>query len=371
MTDDLLVYGASGFTGELIARRAAAEGLEPTLAGRRAEPLEALATTLDLEHRVFSMAHDDVVERRVADASVVLNCAGPFRGTAEPLVTACLSAGTDYLDIAGDVGVLEGLAEQDSAATDSEITVLPGVGLDVVATDCLAAMLHDELLDSRQLTLAIDELGTFSPGTLKSIIDGMDRPGVVREHGTLRTVPMAWKRREFEFEGEPTTAITVPWGEVSTGYYTTGIPNIETYATVPRYAATLFERGRPLTPLVQSGVGQSLLKTAIDAVVSGPSADERRRSETHVYGEVLEEDGRRATARLRTPDTYDITAMTAVEAAKRTLSGEVDAGFMTPASAFGATFILDFDGVHATTGGVDQARAPSEPQPIVDTDPAA
>ena len=364
MADGLLIYGANGYVGTLIAQRAVAEGLSPTLAGRRAEPVEALATELDTDHQVFSLAHAGVVERRVADVDAVLNCAGPFTRTAEPLVTACLAAGTDYLDVAGSVDVLEAHAERDATAEKHGIALLPGVGHDVVATDCLAASLHGENLDATRLTMAVDELGTFSPGTLKSIIVGLDRPGVVREHGDLRTVPMAWKRRQFTFEGTLTTAVTVPWGEVSTGFYTTGIPNIETYATVPDYAAALLERARPLTPVLQSPGVQAALERLVDVAVSGPSADERSRSETHVYGEVVDDAGERATARLRTPDTYDTTAMIAVEAARRTLEGEVDAGFSTPASAFGPEFVLEFDGIHredAALGHDAERRATERP----------
>lgn len=346
MAGELLIYGAYGYTGELIARRAVDEGLSPTLAGRRAEPLESLAEALGTPHRVFSLEHAAIVEDRVADADVVLNCAGPFKQTADPLVTACLTVGTDYLDIAGDVDVLESLAEWDAMAADQDVAVLPGVGFDVVATDCLSAALHDELLDATQLTLAVDELGTFSPGTLKSMIEGINHPGVVRENGDLRTVPLAWKRREFDFEGEATTAVTVPWGEVSTGFYTTGIENIETYATVPSYAATLLVRARPLTPLLQAGPVKGALKRLVEAATHGPSETQRAKSESHIYGEVSNGRGDRATARLRTPDTYDTTAATAVEAARRTLDGSTGAGFLTPASAFGQEFVTEIEGVH-------------------------
>ena len=345
MADELLIYGSYGYTGRLIARRAVEEGLGPVLAGRRSEPVEALATDLGLDHRVFSLEHPRVVERTVADVDAVLNCAGPFGATATPLLSACLEVGTDYLDLAGAVDVLEDVAARDAEADAADVTALPAVGFDVVATDCLAAQLHDEALDATHLTLAMDGLGTFSPGTLKSIVEGMKRPGVVRADGRLRDVPMAWKVREFDFGSGPKPAVTVPWGDVSTAYYSTGISNIVTYATVPAYAAQTMRRTRPLAPLLGTGPVQAVLKRLIDVAVTGPSAAERARSETRVFGEVVDESGTRTAARLRTPDTYDVTAVTAVEAARRTLAGEVENGFQTPASAFGPEFVLAFDGV--------------------------
>ena len=345
MANELLIYGSYGYTGRLIARRAVREGLSPILAGRRAEPTEALATDLGLDHRVFSLEHRPVVDREVRDVDVVLNCAGPFTETAIPLLSACIDQGTDYLDVAGAVEVLEDVAARDAEADAAEVTALPAVGFDVVATDCLAAQLHDGSLDATRLTLAIDGLGTFSPGTLTSIVRGMKRPGIVRQNGRLRDVPAAWKTREFDFGNGTKTAVTVPWGDVSTAYYTTGIPDIETYAAVPSFAADVMRRTRGVAPLLGLDPVQTALQKLIDATVTGPSASERSQSESRIYGEVVDEDGDRLAARLLTPDTYDVTAATAVEAARRTLDGEVEVGFQTPASAFGPEFVFEFEGV--------------------------
>ena len=345
MAADLLLYGSYGYTGALIAQTAVDEGLAPILAGRRAEPVERQATDLGLEHRVFSLEHPDVVDSQIEDVSAVLNCAGPFSATAEPLYSACLRTGTDYLDIAGEIDVLEAIAERDRNAEKAEVTLLPAVGFDVVPTDCLAAHLESRLYSANRLTIAMDGFGTFSPGTVKSMIEGLSMPGAIRSEGEIHTVPAGWKTRRIDFGEGTKTALTVPWGDVSSAYYTTGIPNIETYAAVPEYAVGAVRRTRALTPLLRSNPVQRALKGLADAVVSGPTADRRAQSSTRVWAEVEDEEGNRATARLRTPDTYNLTAQTAVEAARRTLAGDVSAGFQTPASAFGPDFITEFDGV--------------------------
>ncbi len=358
MADQLLIYGAYGYTGALIARTAVDEGLSPILAGRRAEPVERQATTLDCDHRVFSLDYPEVIERQIEDVPVVLNCAGPFSQTAAPLIEACIRTGTDYLDLDGEVDVLEATAERDRDAERAGVTLFPGVGFDVVPTDCLAAYLSAELPSATRLTLAMDGLGTFSPGTLKSIAEGLGDPDAVRKDGEISDVPTAWKRRRMDFGEGPKTAITVPWGDVSTAYYSTGIPDIEVYATVPDFAADLIERGRSLIPLLGFEPIQEGLKRLVDVVVSGPTADERARSVTRIWGEVEDDEGTRVTARLVTPDTYDVTAHTAVEIAKRTLAGDVGDGFQTPASAFGPDFALSFEGVEreAVSEGEESVR---------------
>lgn len=345
MGNELLIYGSYGYTGKLITEEAIERGLSPVLAGRRAEQVERQATELELDHRVFSLEHPAIVRRHVEAADVVLNCAGPFSKTAEPLITACVQTGTDYLDITGEIDVLEGIAEHDREAEKADVTLLPAVGFDVVPSDCLAVYLDAKLPSATRLTLAMDGLGTFSPGTIQSIIEGLSRSGAVREDGIIRTVPAAWKTRRFDFGQGPKLAVTVPWGDISTAYYGTGIPNIETYATVPEYAATMMRKTRSLLPVLGTKPAQRLLKAVADKVVSGPTETERAQSITRICGEVEADEGTRAVARLQTPDTYDVTARTAAEAARRTLDGEVGSGFQTPASAFGADFVLEFEGV--------------------------
>ena len=345
MGDELLIYGSYGYTGALIAQTAVEEGLLPVLAGRTAEKVERQATDLGLDHRVFSLEHSEVVERHLGDFDAVLNCAGPFSRTAEPTYSACLRTGTDYLDIAGRIEVLEAIADRDRDAEEAGVTLLPAVGFDVVPTDCLAGYLHTQLESATSLTLAIDGLGTFSPGTAKSIAEGLSTPGAVRQDGRIRTIPAAWRTRRIDFGQGPKPAVTVPWGDVSTAYYTTGTPNVETYASVPEYVPPVLRGTRPLAPLLASRSVQSALKALADAVISGPTAEERAQSVSRILGEVEDDEGNRAAARMRTPDTYDVTAHTAVEAARRVLTGEVNAGFQTPASAFGPDFPLEFEGV--------------------------
>jgi len=357
MTGELLVYGSYGYTGRLVTDRATARGLAPTVAGRDAGAVERQATERGLDHRVFGLEYPAVVRDAVADADAVLNCAGPFAETAEPLATACLESGTDYLDLTGELDVLEWVAERDREAERAGVSLLPGVGFDVAVTDCLAAYLETQLRSATRLTLALSGPGSVSAGTMKSAIRGLPRGGAVRRDGVVTDVPPAWRTREFDFGDGPRLAATVPWGDVSSAYYTTGIPNVEVYAAMPRAAVRALRWSSPLLPPLGVGPVRSALTALADAVVSGPSERERAKRTVRVHGEVRDDDGNRLAARVLTPDPYDVTAETAAAAAERTLSGGVSDGFQTPASAFGPDFVLGVDGVRRLV--TDAERAPA------------
>lgn len=345
MGEGLLIYGAYGFTGSLITKVALESGLEPRIAGRRAEPLERMAREFGLEHEVFSLRYAEPIERAVADVDVVLNCAGPFAETTGPMVDACLEAGTHYLDIAGEVRVLESLAARDREAERAGMTVVPAVGFEVVPTDCLASHLETALPSATRLSLILDGFTSFSPGTVESMIAGADLPGATRRDGELRAVPPAWHTRRIAIDGRHRTAVTVPWGDVATAYYSTGIRNIETYVTVPRMALPVLRRAGPVLSLLEVDAVNRALRAVVDRTWSGPDEEDREAVEIVIVGEVEDDEGRRRAARVVTPDPYDVTARSATLAAARVLEGEVGPGFQTPSSAFGTGFAEEIEGI--------------------------
>src|SRR5437763_11984740 len=139
MADSWLLYGANGYTGELIARRAVAGGGRPVLAARRAAEVGRLAAELGLDHRVFGLEDARAVDRGLDGMAAVLHCAGPFSRTAAPMAEGCLRGRAHYLDITGEIEVFEALAARGEEARRAGVTLLPGVGIDVVPSDGLAA----------------------------------------------------------------------------------------------------------------------------------------------------------------------------------------------------------------------------------------
>lgn len=340
---DLLIYGSYGYTGELIADAAVDRGLTPILSGRTERKVARQADELDCPARPLDLETDDVAAA-VADVDVVLNCAGPFVDTYEPLVEACLESGAHYLDITGELDVFQGVAAHDEAAQDAGVMLMSGVGFDVVPTDCLAAHLANRLPDATHLALGFEALSSVSAGTAKTAVEFLGGGGFVRRDGILEQVPPAHKTRRIDFGRGERTAATIPWGDLVTAYHTTAIPNIEVYAAMPEPVVWSMRGSRLFAPVLGCEPVKSTLKELVDATVTGPSERTRERGRSYLWGEATTDDGDRAVSRLETPETYALTVETALETATRALDGDAPAGYQTPAGAYGADLILDIPG---------------------------
>lgn len=348
----LLLYGAYGYTGRLVAEAAVERGLEPILAGRDPSKLRSLAAELDLPRRTFDVREASAF---VGDVEAVLNCAGPFSETADEMVDACIDAGTHYLDITGELPVFERIKRRGSEADDAGVTLMPGVGFDVVPTDCLAAHLKRRLPEATHLALGVSASGTVSGGTLKTVLSGLGDGGAVREDGDLRWVPIGHRTRAIDFGEGLKRAVTVPWADVSTAHASTGIPNVEVYAAVPRSGRRLLAATRYLGGVLDAAPVRSVLRHAADRYVEGPDERTRREGYALVWGEARSPTGR-VVSTLRTPEPYRLTVETALRCAERVLAGDAPTGYQTPASAFGPDLILDVPG----TERVDDPVAPGD-----------
>jgi short subunit dehydrogenase-like uncharacterized protein len=341
-----MIYGANGYTGELVARRAAAAGERPILAGRGAAGVKALAAQLDLPARVFPLTDPGSLRANLVDVDAVLHCAGPFLHTSRPLVDACLAGGTHYLDITGEIPVFEAIFARDAEARAAGVALLPGVGFDVVPSDCLAARLAAALPGATRLELAFHSAGSgFSHGTLTTMIESLPAAGAVRREGKIVPVPAAFDAREIPFSCGPRWAVTIPWGDVSTAFHTTGIPNIRVYAAVPPSAIRRLRRFRPLLPLAGLAPVKALLKAWVDRKVTGPDEHARETARTFLWGRVADDEGHEITATLETPEGYALTAASALECTRRLRAGAVAPGAWTPAKAFGADLVAELPGV--------------------------
>ncbi len=345
MADPVLLYGANGFTGTLAARRAVQVGLKPILSGRNADAVQSLARELGLEARPVALTDPAALERALEGVKVVLHCAGPFIETSAPMVDACLASGASYLDITGEIDVFERLAERGPEAARRGVTLLPGVGFDVVPTDCLAAHLARRMPNAARLTLALRAVSQASRGTTRSALTMLPKGARVRRDGKLVEVPLGSKSREVDFGKGPRTVVLAPWGDVATAWYTTGIPNIETYLSVPKGQQRLL----PVSRLALGLLSHPLAKRAAEALVrrlpAGPDEALRRTAKSFVWGEVEDVVGARVASRLVCPEAYGFTAITAVGAVQAVLEGKAKPGFLTPAGAFGPDWVLSFEGV--------------------------
>jgi short subunit dehydrogenase-like uncharacterized protein len=345
MPDPILIYGANGYTGELVAERAVACGLRPVLAGRNGAAVAALARRLNLEHRVADLADTAALDAALAGCRVVINCAGPFIHTAPPMVAACLRNHVHYLDITGEITVFELIHAHNAAARDAGVMLLPGAGFDVVPSDCLAAHLAHRLPGATHLTLAFRALSRVSQGTALTALEHLHTGGAVRRDGVIVSVPAGHATRDVDFGRGPTPVVAIPWGDVSTAYYSTGIPNIEVYIALPKAVRLAMRLGGVAGTLLAVPPVRAALRALVRRRPPGPNTDERARGLSLLWGEVRTPSGQRVQSRLRTPEGYTLTAHTAVLLATKVLAGHVHPGFQTPALAYGADLILEVDGV--------------------------
>jgi short subunit dehydrogenase-like uncharacterized protein len=338
----LLLYGVTGYTGRLILEEALEKGLRPVLSGRNADEVRALAAAHGLEARPASLDDAAGLDAALREMTAVLHCAGPFARLGPPMIAACLRNGVHYLDITGEIAVFEQVAAAHEKARVAGVTLLPGVGFDVVPSDCLALHLKQRLPTATELTLAFVGGTGVSRGTATTMIESIGAGGAIRRGGRLQSVPAAWRSRDVDFGDKVRHCMTIPWGDVSTAWRSTNIPDITVYTAVPRSTVRSMRLSRPFLPLLGLGPFQRFLKARINARAPGPSAERRAGASSRLWGEVRDAQGGVARARLVAPDGYSLTAMTAVGAARRILAGGVPTGAQTPALAFGADFVLEF-----------------------------
>jgi short subunit dehydrogenase-like uncharacterized protein len=340
MGDRLLIYGATGYTGGLLAALAQERGLAPIVAGRTRSRVETVAARLGVEARVASVDDAGALAEMLRDVAVVISSAGPFVRTARPMFEACLRTGTHYLDVTGEIDVFALAASYDERAREAGVMLLPGIGFDVVPSDCLAAHVAARVAAPQTVRIALAAGGTPTHGTAKTALEALGTKLRVRRGGQLVELASGSLTRAFDFGSGPVPCVGVPMGDVVTAAWSTGAPDVEVYMRGSAGLRFGLRASQMLGPVLSSGPVQRLLGRWIDRLPEGPSEDERLGTRARVVVEVAGTDGRVASGRLETPSGYETTRLAGVEAARRILAGDAKTGFRTPATAFGADFVL-------------------------------
>ena len=348
MNTRVMIYGAYGYTGELAVREARSFGVEPVLAGRSSDKLATLqaGTGQGMETRTVGLDDPSALDAALSDIGVVLHCAGPFSATSKPMVAACLRTATQYLDITGEMGVFERLHHKGKEAERAGVMTLPGIGFDVVPTDCMAARLKEELPSATHLELAFGSMGGgTSRGTMKTAIENLSKGGAVRRNGSIVKVPSAYMTKNLDFgDGKERLAVSIPWGDVSTAFFSTGIPNITCFMKAAPRMVRGMKLSRFILPLLGTAFMQKRLVHRVNAGPPGPTDAQRAEAVTYIWGAAWDDAGRRVERRLRTAEGYTLTAHSGLFAARKVLEGGVKPGFQTPTTAFGWRYIDEFEG---------------------------
>jgi short subunit dehydrogenase-like uncharacterized protein len=310
----LMIYGATGYTGRMAAEHAKAQGLDVVIAGRNGEKLESLAAQLGVPYRVFIA--DVQSAESLEGIDVLLNFAGPFAQTADALMQACIEAKVDYLDITAEINVYRLAQRLGAQAAEAGVMLLPGVGWDVVPTDCLAMHVARRVRDPKSLSVALQVAGAMSRGSALSVSEIIGAGLLARVDGLLVATPDA-QPRHFDFGDGPALCAPLSFGDLVTAWHSTGIPNIAMFVNI---------------------TGDAFPEGDLSQLPDGPSAEQREAHRARAVAEVIGADGTRACSVIETVNGYTYTPLAAVEAARRVLNGDRRPGFETPARVFGVGF---------------------------------
>ena len=340
-----LLYGAYGYTGKLLAAEAVARGHQPVLGGRDEAKLAAMGRRLGLPWRAFALGDPGHTASIVAEYDLVFHAAGPFVHTAVPMLEACLAGKTNYLDITGELGVLEATLGYDAHAREQGVALISGVGFDIVPTDCLGAYVAGQLPGAVHLEIAIKSLAKASAGTINSMVEMLatlpsDKGSMVRRDGKLVPQALAANAIEVTFsDGQQNRVFPIPWGDLATAESSTGIRNVTTYMALPvssRVAALAPWAGK----LLQIGAVRSLARSLISRTVNGPDEQTRQTARSYVWARATDAQGAQVEAWLETMEAYRFTGEAGVRCVEHVLA-QRPCGALTPAQAFGADFVLE------------------------------
>lgn len=343
-----MIYGAYGYTGKLIAEEAVRRGHLPIIAGRDESKLLDLAEQLNLTHKAFALDHPRKIKSQFEDVGLVLNCAGPFSQTATALRDACVASGVHYLDITGEIPVLEASYQTHEKAKEAGCVVISGVGFDVVPTDTLAYLLKQQLPTATHLELAFAGGGGVSPGTAKTMVEMMSERGQVRQAGEITQVPLAYDNKLIQFSDMARDCMTIPWGDIATAYYTTGIPNIMVYTAVEKNQIKMMKRVNCIVSVFSFRWVQNLLHRLITKNIAGPTQEQRNAGFMRIWGKVS--DGKKeVTMTMDTPEGYNYTVLSALLAVESLIAHKVMPGAYTPSQALDIEAIIGMEGVTLAT----------------------
>lgn len=339
MKPSLILYGANGFSAKLILEKLISAGVKPVLAGRNQIKIAETARKYGYEFKVFDLSNRQIVVESIKGFHTLLNCAGPFKYTAQILIDACLDASVNYIDITGEIPVIEYAWEMNNEALRKNIVIIPSAGFDVIPTDCLAKKLSEKLPSAEILELGLlNKKGKISRGTMITTLEMAAEKGKVRIDENLvdsriGEYSVKLNNEKFKFHG-----ISIPWGDVASAFYSTGIPNIKVYLGLP---ALIFHLRKPLlllAELLKIRFLRDFLKWLIYKIKSESEEYDPSRAQVLIWGRVTDKNGESYLEVYRIEEGYSLTAVGATDIVIKVLNNEVKPGTHTPSQIFGSEY---------------------------------
>jgi short subunit dehydrogenase-like uncharacterized protein len=344
----IVLFGATGFTGELTARALVARGARPLLVGRDASRVTALAAELHTDSAVADAAAPGcsaTLASLLSPGDVLVSTVGPFARWGEPAVRAAIGAGAHYLDSTGEPPFIRAVFERHGpTARDAGSVLLTAMGYDYVPGNLAAGLaLREAGPDAVRVDVGYfvdgDRAGQFSGGTRASAAGMLAEPAYAFVGGRL--VTQATARRVRRFDGAP--AISVGATEQF------ALPAIHpTLRDVGVWLGWFGPASRPLqivsgaTALATKvpGMRGAIIAAAerlVRGSTGGPDAATRARARSRVVAVAADARGEAlSTVRLAGSGPYDFTAEMLAWAAIRAADGGLrGGGALGPAQAFG------------------------------------
>jgi short subunit dehydrogenase-like uncharacterized protein len=342
--ETIIVYGSYGYTGKLIVQECKSKNLSVILSGRNKEALQKQSKESGYPFEVVEVADTNALKNLLSKGAVVIHCGGPFQFTAKAMADACLETKTHYTDITGEYMVFELLAGYDQKGKDAGITIMPGTGFDVVPSDCLALHLKNRLPSATHLQLAFTmSKGGLSRGTSKTMTEGLGNGSMIRKDGKLTTINLGEKTLDVDFGVFKAPTLNIPWGDISTAWRSTGIPNIEVYTGATPSMIKNAKMSKYLNWFLRIRWVKNYMLKQIDKKPAGPSEEKRNSGRSYLWGKAWNNSGNAVESRLETVSGYTLTAKTSVLIAVKILSGNFKSGYQTPAMAYGSDLILEVE----------------------------
>jgi short subunit dehydrogenase-like uncharacterized protein len=315
------------------------------VAGRDEEKLSQLAGRLDCEYRVASLGSPDQLRAMLQDMDLLVHAAGPFHETTAPMLSACLDTNTHYLDLSAEAESIELVAARHRQAQAANIMCMPGVGVDVVPSDCLAAQLVERLPSTDRLSFGISLPKLLTAGSARNFAAHAGMPVLVRRGGKLKKLEPGIIERKFDYGEGPSVSSAISWGDIASAWYSTGVGNISCYLETTAGLRFAMAHASIVGPLLKNPWARFLTDTASDVMFTGPSEDQEENERGCVVVEAEDRCGRVAMSRIQFPESYSFTAKICAVTVDRIRKGRWASGFQTPSRVFGADYIRQFDDV--------------------------
>ena len=324
VTSDVLLLGAAGSSGRLIAAELAARGLSIRLAGRHLGPLQAVARELSADGVASSTAIIDTSDAAslawaLDGVGVVVSTIGPFAGRAGPVIDACLTARTPYVDIANEWPAVKGLLDRDDLARALEVPLITGAGFGPAATEMLVLRLVERIgtAPTRVRVAAAAHVSRQGDGVRQTIRQSLPLGALTYRDGRLIREAIGSGATVLTFGGAQRGMLPGPVGDLEAARRASGAPNVVAYIPDPA------------------------------APTDG--------TDSCAWAEVVGRDGDTIAAELVVGDGLHATAAVAAETARRVLAGAAP-GAWTPGQLFGPDLFTDATGAKVTIVDEEPAR---------------